>query len=259
MTRLLARNLFHLMRGSAVRTTLDGLKKKGHRSVSVLNFRDMQLFISRSIENTLKRSGINLDGKDIQDDVRHEFLSLMQERDVLQDTVDAMLREKTELTENKGALVVEIDRATQEFESARDIFGGDAQSKDLQELMERIQTALTNSMGRAGVDATAVSQALDIVAVAIDQHRELLNQRAATGADARLDQMQRRIEKLKRKLEETEDMLARARLEGGPTGVEGERVIPGVGGSDPNAAMKKELLGEIFKLNVELRQMLNKN
>jgi hypothetical protein len=259
MTRLLARNLFHLMRGAAERTTLDGLKKKGHRSVSVLNFRDIQSFISRSIENTLRRAGVDMDGKDIQDEVRHEFLSLMHERDVLQNTVDAMLREKNELAANKGDLEIEIHKATEEFESARELFSGDAQAKDLQSLMEKIQTALTNSLGRAGVTAAATSQALDIVTVAIDEHRALLSQRTASGAEARLEQMQRRITKLKRKLEETEDMLARARVAGGPDGIEGEKVIPGVGSGDPNAAMKKELLGEIFKLNVELRQMLNKN
>ena len=75
-----------------------------------------------------------------------------------------------------------------------------------------------------------------------------------------MGQLQRRIEKLKRKLSETEDMLERARTTGvEPSGIAGEQLVPGVKQGDPDFQMKKELLGEIFKLNVELRQMLNKN
>ena len=95
---------------------------------------------------------------------------------------------------------------------------------------------------------------------ALEDHVHMLNQQAADAQQSNLTQLQRRIAKLKRKLEETEDMLERARASGvEPEGIHGEPVDPGVKRGDPDFGMKKELLGEIFRLNVELRQMLNKN
>ena len=99
-----------------------------------------------------------------------------------------------------------------------------------------------------------------LVQAALEDHVHMLNQQAADAQQSNLTQLQRRIAKLKRKLEETEDMLERARASGvEPEGIHGEPVDPGVKRGDPDFGMKKELLGEIFRLNVELRQMLNKN
>ncbi len=259
MTRTLARNLFHMMRGRAQRTTLDGLKKRGHQSVNVLSFRDIQALIERAIENTLQRRGLDLNRGDIQDEVRHEFLSLMQERDALQSTVDSLLREKDELAENRQALASELNKATEEYEHAQESVQAGI-PKDVAELMRRITAEVSDTQNAAGIHEDLTKKTLELVNAAIEEHAAALSTNAAAAQASNLNHLQRRISKLKRKLQETEDMLERARAEGvDPTGIAGEQVDPGLKSGDPNFGMKKDLLGEIFKLNVELRQMLNKD
>ena len=259
MTRTPARNLYHMLRGAAQKTTVDGLKKRGHRTVSVLNFRDVQQMIGRAIENTLQRRGLDLDRADIQDEVRHEFLSLMRERDALQNTVDALLREKEELDENRVALATELTKATEEYEHAQEAVEAGV-PKDVADLMRRITAEVTDTQNAAGVNADLTRKTLELVEHALQDHVQNLSDHAQVAQQSHLQNLQRRITKLKRKLQETEDMLERARAEGvQPEGIEGEYVDPGVKRGDPNFQMKKDLLGEIFRLNVELRQMLNKN
>jgi len=259
MTRTLARNLYHMLRGAAQKTTVDGLKKRGHRTVSVLNFRDVQQMIGRAIENTLQRRGLSLDRADIQDEVRHEFLSLMTERDALQNTVDSLLREKGELAENHQALASELNKATEEYETAQGSATG-AVPEHVARLMQRITAEVSGTQNAAGVNAQLTSKTLSLVQAALEDHAHMLDRETRDGQATNLQQLQRRIEKLKRKLQETENMLKRARTSGMDSdGIVGEPLVPGVKQGDPDFQMKKELLGEIFKLNVELRQMLNKN
>jgi len=259
MTRSLARNLFHMLRGAAEKTTVDGLKKRGLRTVSVLNFRDVQMIIVRSIENTLQRRGLDFDQSDIQDEVRHEFLSLIRERDALQNTVDALLREKGELAENRTALATELDKATLEYENAQST-AAISTSDEVADLMKRIASEVVASQNAAGVKTQLTNKTLSLVQSALQDHVHSLSRQSENGHQANLDQLQRRIEKLKRKLHETEHMLERARATGMESdGVPGGVTAPGVKHSDPDFEVKKELLGEIFRLNVELRQLLNKN
>lgn len=260
MTLQLARNLFHLMRGASRRTTLDGLKKRGHRNVAVLDFRDVQALIDKAVENTLQRRGISFDREDLQDDVRHEFLSLMRERDALKNTVDALLKEKDELAVNKEHLEEAIERTTAEVETIQ--AAPEEQNEEisgLQVLMDKLRASLRTNLSEAGVSTAVIQRNIELVTLAFDEYQQLLLERARESNASRLDQLQRRIGKLKRKLSETEDMLVRAREAGaGPEGIESEDFVPGVQGSDANANMKKELLGEIFRLNVELREMLDR-
>ena len=259
MTRLLSRNLYHLMRGASRRTSLAKLKKRGHKNVSVLSYSAVNGLIDMAVENTLKRRGIDMSKGDVQEDVRHEFLSLMRERDSLQNTVDALLREKNELKENQQHLKDEINRTTAEYEQVQ--VGPDLEADDeLKALMEKLQGALMSVLGEAGVSQQLSDKTLAIVTQAIQEHRDLTSKKSRVDQEVQLGQLERRISKLKRKLQETEDMLAKAQTDGVTVeGIAGEPVTAGVSGSDPKAHMKKELLGEIFRLNVELREMLNAN
>ena len=260
MTRSLARNLFHMLRGAAEKTTVEGLKKRGLRTVSVLNFRDVQMIIVRSIENTLQRRGLDFDQSDIQDEVRHEFLSLIRERDVLQGTVDALLREKGELAENRSALATELDKATLEYENAQSSSEAGDSDQEIAALMKRIASEVIATQSAAGVKPQLTDTTLSLVQAALQDHLQTMGQKSENGQQTNLNQLQRRIEKLKRKLHETEHMLERARANGvGIESLSGESVDPGVKHNDPDFEVKKELLGEIFRLNVELRQLLNKN
>jgi len=258
MSSPLARNLYHLMRRSARRTSVDKLRRTGHKTVSVLNFRDIEELIERSVENTLRRKGLRLDAPDIHDEVRLEFLALMRERDILRETVDSLLQEQDELNRNKELLENELQSTARELmqqqTAAPDEFQG---AEQLSDLAQQVAAQLREVLGPT--DPAAAERAVGLVTNAIDAQRDSALERAREEQAARTDQLQRRMAKLKRKLAETEDMLERARSEGGqPEAVSGEPVEAGLKIGDPNHGKKRELLGEIFRLNVELREMLDK-
>ena len=184
-----------------------------------------------------------------------EFLALMRERDLLQQTVDELLREKDELRENKDALLKELSRTTQEYESQAEAPPEAEMDADLTELQTNLAAKLQEILG----DQEAGQRAIALVTQAIEEQRSVAITKARSAQESRLSQLQRRIQRLKHKLQETEEMLVRARTEGGYEAIPGEHVEAGLTIGDPNYETKKELLGEIFRLNVELRQMLNQN
>jgi hypothetical protein len=257
MTRQLARNLYHLMRGAARRTSVERLKRTGHKTVSVLSFRDVQALIERAVENTLRRRGIRLDGPGVQEEVRHEFLALMQERDTLQRTVDQLMEERERLAANRDQLSVAIQAAEAEYLDAASSQPDELEAADLAELRARVEERLRELLaGHPAGEVLMGEQALSLVVQAIDEQREAALGRAQGEHETHLRDLRRRLDRLKAKLSETEEMLARARAQGGLEAIEGEHVDPGLSAGDPNYKKKKELLGEIFRLNVELRDML---
>ena len=257
MSRHLARNNYHLMRGAARRTTVDELRRSGRRTVSVLNFRDVQDLIEQAVENTLKRRGLKLDGPGIHEDVRLEFLALMRERDLLSKTVEDLLQEKEQLRDNRQKLGQAIAVATDEYRSVQEAAIDDEESEELARLEARVEALLRELLAEDQPEKG--DRAVAIVAQAFAEQRALTAERARRAHEARLSQMDRRIGRLKHKLQETEDMLARAQADGGLEAIPGQPIQPGLDVADPSFETKKALLSEIFKLNVELGEMLGKN
>ncbi|MCB9896625.1 MAG: hypothetical protein H6825_01350 [Planctomycetes bacterium] len=258
MSSNLARNLYHLMRHSARRTSVDKLRRHGHKTVSVINFRDIEELIEKSVENTLRRKGLRLDGPDVHEEVRLEFLALMRERDILRETVDSLLAEQDELKRNRERIEHAMQETAQQLESEQGVaLETQVEAAGLTELEDKVVQDLRAIL--AGVDPKLAEQAVAHVTQAIDAQRELAVERARADHEGRLDSLQRRMAKLKKKLAETEDMLERAREAGSvPEAIPGMPVEAGLKSEDPNFSRKKELLGEIFRLNVELREMLKK-
>lgn len=258
MSNPLARNLYHLMRRTARRTSVDKLRKTGHKTVSVLNFRDIEELIERSVENTLRRKGMRLDSPGIHDEVRLEFLALMRERDILRETVDSLLQEQDELNRNRELLQTELQTTAQELMQQQAATPEEVEdAEQLSDLAQAVAAQLREVLGPN--DPAAAERAVSLVTKAIDEQREGALERAREEQAARTDQLQRRMGKLKRKLAETEEMLERARSEGGQLeAIPGHEVDAGLKAGDPDHGKKRELLGEIFRLNVELREMLDK-
>jgi hypothetical protein len=256
MSRSLARNIYHLMRGAARRTSVDDLRKSGRKTVSVLNFRDVQALIEQAVDNTLKRRGLKLDGRGIHEEVRLEFLALMRERDLLQKTVEDLLHEQERLAENKQRLDKALSAAAVEYESAQEI-DLSADAAELEGLAKEVERQLMQVL--VDTPPTTQQQALEVVADGFSRQRELTVERARAVQESNLRRIERRMSRLKTKLSETEEMLARAQAQSHLEGIPGEHVDAGLDAGDPAYTTKKELLSEIFKLNVELREMLDKS
>jgi len=257
MSRHLARNIYHLMKGAARRTTVDDLRKQGRRSVSVLNFKDIQDLIEKAVENTLKRRGLKLNGPGIQEQVKLEFLALIRERDMLQATVEQLLDEKKKLSRNRDKLGKALAVATDEYKSAQEADHDDEEAAELDALGARVESSLRELLD--GTDKQLEDRAVDLVHQAFSEQRGVAVEKAKRNQGERVQRIQRRMSRLKAKLQETEEMLARARADGVVEGVPGQPVDSGLDASDPTFETKKELLSEIFRLNVELREVLDKD
>ncbi|MFT7463348.1 MAG: chromosome segregation ATPase, partial [Pseudohongiellaceae bacterium] len=228
------------------------------KHVSVLKFCDIEQLITTAVENTLRRRGLALKGHDLHEEVKIEFLALMRERDTLQATVNELVNEKQALEDNKIRLDRALTATTDQYEQERNVelkTGGE----EFDILSAKLEASLRDLLGKADNDSALSDRTIALVTQAIAEQRSMAVEKSRATHEVRLQKLQRRMHRLKRKLQETEDMLQRAQTEPVMSGIPGEPINAGVRTADPAYQTKKELLSEIFKLNVELREILNKD
>ena len=258
MSHSLARNIYHLMRTASRRTSVDSLKKDGRKHVSVLKFRDIEQLIAQAVENTLRRRGMALNGHDLHEEVKIEFLALMHERDTLQATVNELVNEKQALEDNKIRLDRALTATADQYEQERSVEVSEG-GAEFDSLSSKLEASLRELLSKADRGSALSDRAIGLVTQAIAEQRAMAVEKSRVTHEARLQKLQRRMHRLKRKLQETEDMLQRAQFEPTLSEIPGQPVRAGVRTADPAYQTKKELLSEIFKLNVELREILNKD
>jgi hypothetical protein len=258
MSRKLTFNVIHLLRGAARQESLERLKREGHRSVSVLRSSDIESLLATAVDDTLAALGLELKEDTIRgltEDARLRFVRLIKERDELKATLDALKNQGDQLALQSGTLRHELQRTESELHEEQ-AAAPTAPAAELLELRAQLTAQLSALLAGQGVSPAVVQETLALVEAAIENYRVLVGARVRREQEARIIQLQRRIEKLRHKLEESDVLLARARAvreEGVPFLTDiGPPLQPG----DPGYAQKRELLEEIFKLNVELQRII---
>ncbi len=128
---------------------------------------------------------------------------------------------------------------------------------ELEAFRSRLREALRSVLSELpGADAAFTARVAAAIDDAVESYRVLVASRSRHEQEARVEQLQRRLHRLRHKLEESELLLARAR-QAGAQGLPalfdpGRPLAPG----DAEYAHKRALLDEVFKLNVELRRLL---
>jgi hypothetical protein len=168
--------------------------------------------------------------------------------------VDELQRQQQELSRNRGALRHELYQAENELadrERHGDL-GGEAEG-DLQALRERLRGGLHALLAGPAGEALA-QQAVALALAAVDGHRSAILAREQGAQAARLEQLRRRVARLRSKLDESEALLARAHA--------AARQVEIVVGPDRDGAtgpiddpQRRLLLEELFRMNVELRRL----
>src|SRR4249920_7680 len=100
MSFRLARDVFEVLRGSARTKSLDQLRREGHNNVPVLKFSELEALLSATVEDALKRLGLELSDHHVQglnEEARLRFLALLRERQTLQDTLEGLQRQGDKL------------------------------------------------------------------------------------------------------------------------------------------------------------------
>ncbi len=277
----LAQSLFRMFREHSDVVPVSRLKKQGVRQVTVLDWKRIQELLSAAVEEALAKRGVELSPealKSVNQEAREAFARLVEQRDHMQgqrdemqvqrdryrDTAKSLEREKGELEKNIEALCAELGRETDQLaiERRRRVTAADVvvDAAGMAAFRDRLHDELVRMFrgeerrgdGLVADDVAALAERL------LEEQRSSALEHARREHQSKIEQLERRIEKLKSKLDDTEDVVSRLRAaKDVDPGVESVfKTVQGLDGKDSRAAEKKALLEEIFQLNVELREVI---
>jgi hypothetical protein len=265
MTNKLSINIFRLLRHRVRHTSLRRLGQAGMKNVSILNLKDMKGLIQDAVNNTLSDFGISLSQDELEqinDRTREEFLRILTDRDDLKASMKNMETElknlkgnfhllKTELEVNQRLLVKEEQRVIEENTTP-------LSPENMENLEASLAARWTDLLTEYNADDALKDKAIRFTLSLIANEREKAMSDAKGSQETRVENLKRRIAKLSRKLEETENLLERVKAE--------RRIEPGVPseytsvqGLSPDAHYREEkaaLLKEIFTLNMDLKKLM---
>ena len=244
-------------------TTPEDLRRRGVRSVTSIGKADVARLIEISVNRTLlartlgglsdeeRRFVIDAAGEAFSGDVR-TMQDLASSRATIQrdrrDIQDELERLKRELAPGEAG---DGDEAAAGFEELRE---RDA-ARRLRSLRLRVQARLLPVFDRLPPGGpTLRATVLELMAVFAQEHEQALARERDSMA-ARVDQLERRIGKLMRSLEETETVLARvAGMKDLEQGIESiYRTVQGLSPADADQERKLDMMRTIFEANLELR------
>lgn len=244
----------------AYSTSVDQLKRRGVRNVSVLGLDRVAFLIQEAVNRSLRYKMLSLDRERLASSTREEFLNLVQSNEDLtrshdelrrlkeraEEQVDQLRRElsaQQALLKKKLMLAESEARARFEGEDAHiaeqvmTLFEGakTLQDLDLEDLRERVLALVTELVGHERRDAIAAREKV---------------------RDRDVDLLQRRIEKLNQNLEETEHQLREViRVKNIDEGISSMyREVQGLDEGDSRFERKLALMTDLFKANLRLQR-----
>lgn len=257
------------------RIPLRALEKRGFRNVQVLDMRTIERIVQDAVDNTLDRRLQSVSAEErteIEREAKAEFLKLLQEHKELRAQKDASDRERDKLSSQVQNLRSELTARQQELaeEEARSLdqksFSLSAES--FVELERKVRQLFGRLMGEEqrmclaqvgpkalkGLSEFERDLALLIDRVLGDQRDRYVEKERAEHQE-KIDLLERRIAKLSKTLEQTEDTLrkvAQAKsLDPGVASIFDS--VQGLDLSDIDFERKSELLKEVFIQNLSLQ------
>lgn len=270
-------NILQSIRGRGHQDSLKSLKKAGYERLTVLTVRDLDEAIARAVDSTLKEYGLALDEgtlRGLTGEAQTAFLKLVQERNELREVNEALEREKKNLAGQGALLRQEVTRTQGLLDSEKKSAATDSPGIEVSAVEKQLRDAarffaeehvlkLGDPPDRR-LAAEFHSLANEIVGVALrllDDANSRFAEAARKQHEERIALLEARIRKLQGSLTETEDMLARVSAASQEdTGLASKfRSVQGLSSKDNRFEQKKNLLRQVFDLNVELRRLMTDN
>lgn len=260
-----ADSVFRLFRENSDVVPLNRLKKQGVKNVTVLDWDRVQKLIEKAVDQALSKHRIDLAPDvlaTVHRDAREAFHRLLEQRDKLEATTRTLEQERATLLANVDELRSEISRNQSALEQERqkhvrfeDVAIDGAK---LDEVMRHLEGHVS---GMTGADAPDFASRVAAVARSlIDAERKRALDAAENEQKQKVENLERRLAKLQRTLTETEGVVERlkAAKEGDP-GIESiYKSVQGLDPKDQRANQKRGLLDQVFQLNLELRDVIDK-
>jgi chromosome segregation ATPase len=267
----LAKDILHFLRDIATPTSLKRLQREGVNSVTVIDMDQIEDLIHRCVDRALR--GANVDPARVQSlgqDAREEFLRLVTERDTLRAAHDSLAREKEGLEENLAKLKSAISQtgSVLDSERARDQAARADESRRHEVVQEELKAALgtwienlpeSRREAVGGLVEDLVARVSTLTENRIARETGRIREEEAVARRERIETLERRIDKLNSALSDAEGMVDRLRSNGlaeddGVASI--YRQVQGLSDNEPGFKRKKGLLEEIFKLNLELKDLV---
>jgi len=267
----LAKDILHFLRDVATPTSLKRLQREGVNSVTVIDMDQIEDLIHRCVDRALR--GANVDPtrmKNLNQEAREEFLRLVTERDSFKAAADVLTREKEGLEENLARLKTAISQTGSALDSerARDQAARAADSRRHEVVQEEVKSALDTWVHNlseprreavGGLIQELVAHVTTLTENRIARETGRIREEEAVARRERIETLERRIDKLRSALTDAEGMVERLRSSGmaEDTGIASiYRQVQGLSDNEPGFKRKKGLLEEIFKLNLELKDLV---
>lgn len=259
MANRLTSVLAKLFRDRARSTSLRELRQEGHRSVRVLDLGLLEEMLTGALETALTDSSIDpATAALLNEQAGSELARMLGQKNGLERTNHQLQRQQSALEENVRQVQGALENARSDLDEA-----GNNGSENGLTSREKLRTAWDQPLS-----ATREQWAGDHSAQeAIEQlHRSLedatvallssLRPSAPTDDETDVAVLQRRVQKLRAKLDDAHGMMARLenRHETEKSGIASvHATVQGLRGDEENFTHRKELLREVFQLNLELR------
>jgi hypothetical protein len=248
------------VRQMSFRTSLDNLKKKGVQQVNVLGIDRIIALIEAAVHRSLQSRLVGVEREAVADATKAEFLRLLRSNEDL-------LRQKSEIERQRERAEDEIDQMRRELAEKRQALKLELE-RDALELANRYQgenaaiahkvSAIVQALAEAPESTTRdVEQKLmELVMDVVSGEREAAEAARRALQDREVDTLQRRIRKLNDTLSQTELRLQQVSalkdLDSGISSI--YREVQGVDTRDAQAKKKLDLMAEIFRANLALKQ-----
>lgn len=259
------------IRDHSFRVSVRKLRQQGHRRITALRLQDIQQLISEATERVLDERQLTLDQRErdgVEQQVHEEFQRLLSEHQRVLKDHESVTREFADLRKQYELLQEELVQQQKLLEAERsrelDPESLTLSKEGLVDVGSRIREAVHLVLTSGGGDFTngqgeklrqLESRIVDVTSQILEHERLAGYERDRHDKDGRVEQLERRIAKLRKHLSDTEENLARVAKAKGidPGEASVYRSVQGLDESDPGASKKKEFLKEIFDQNLALR------
>ena len=240
-------------------TSVEQLKKRGVKQVNVIGLDRVVSLIEESVHRALRHKLMGLDRERVAGATTAEFLRLLKSNEDLERLRDEALREKQMAEEQVDDLRRELKEQRQALRERLEVGERELRASyegENQAILEKVNSVFSELTEHADGDLGGLrDRMIELVMNVVEGERESTLEAPQAARDREVDLMQRRIDKLARNLEETEQQLARvAELKDVDDGISSiYREVQGLSDEDAHFARKKDLMADIFKANLELQ------
>ncbi len=254
----MTQSLQEAVRKLAFKTSIEQLQKRGVKDVKVLGLDRIVALIEEATNRSLKHRLLAGDRAAIANATKEEFLRLLKTNQDLKQSRDELQQEKERAVQDAAAVRKEMEalagklkiRLAAAGEEAREQF--DDEDEEVRRLVEMLyQDALKS--GDQGVFKERMSKLLFGM---LEEKRRAAIAATEAAKGEEVSQLQRRIAKLSTTLEQTESKLSMVSSQGFyDSGVASVyREVQGLSLDSRFYDLKKELMADIFKANLQLQK-----